>query len=226
MDYGKRKSYHDNDYNDDYEWGEEKSNPYKEIYKRRKLLDTSINHPLIYTVNNEVHFTAGVDKDTIEEVIKQISMIISQNKKKYEGTNDTLDITYIVDSPGGSVVSILKFVDFIYTAKKKYPFVRFISVITGLVASAGTIMCVIADKRLMMPHAHAMIHELSAGNSGKYTHLLSHNDFLKQLHEDLVDIYLKGRCKKTKEELERLLKDETWYNSTDYMKAGFVDEIM
>ena len=64
--YRKRRSSCDEDLNED------KPNPYREIYKRRKLIDTSINHPLIYTVNNEVHFTAGVDKDTIEEVIKQI----------------------------------------------------------------------------------------------------------------------------------------------------------
>ena len=62
---------------DEYNHGEEKTNPYREIYKRRKLIDTSINHPLIYTVNNEVHFTAGVDKDSIEEVIKVIPSFTS-----------------------------------------------------------------------------------------------------------------------------------------------------
>ena len=217
----KRKSSYDEDNE-----GEEKTNPYREIYKRRKLIDTSINHPLIYTVNNEVHFTAGVDKDSIEEVIKQISMIISSNKKKYENTTDTLNITYIVDSPGGSVLSILKFVDFIYTAKKKFPFVRFTSVITGLVASAGTIMCVIADKRVMMPHGYAMIHELSSGNSGKYTHIVSHSKFLDQLHNCLADIYMNNKFNGSRKELELLLKDESWYNATDYKNIGLVDEIL
>jgi len=205
---------------------EDTTNPYREIYKRRKLIDTSINHPLIYCVNNEVHFTAGVDKDTIEEVIKQISMIISTNKKKYENTNDILEITYIVDSPGGSVLSILKFVDFIYTAKKKYPFVKFTSIITGLVASAGTIMCVIADKRLMMPHGYAMIHELSSGNSGKYTHIVSHSKFLDQLHNCLADIYMNNKFNGSRKDLELLLKDESWYNATDYKNIGLVDEIL
>jgi ATP-dependent protease ClpP protease subunit len=205
---------------------QETPNPYREIYKRRKLIDTSINHPLIYTVNNEIHFTAGIDKDTIEEIIKQISMIISANKKKYENTDDILNITYIVDSPGGSVLSILKFVDFIYTVKKKYSFIHFTSIITGLVASAGTIMCVIADKRLMMPHGYAMIHELSSGNSGKYTHIVSHNKFLEQLHNCLADIYMNNNFSGTRKELEILLKDESWYNATDYKNIGLIDEIL
>ena len=191
--------------------------------KRQKLF--KMPDKMIYNINTEIHFTEDINKESIESIIKMITKIINKNDQKYRGGNNKLKITYIVDSPGGSVTAILKFVDFISLAKKKYPYVEFTSIITGLVASAGTIMCVVADHRYMTPYAHAMIHELSSGTQGKFTHMMSYGTFLTDLHNNLVDIYLR-KCKKTKDELEDLLKKETWYSAKDYLEAGFVDKII
>lgn len=194
----------------------------------------------IYTIGNELHFTAHIDDDTIELAIKKISSIINKNKSKLiefsddvntelEYETDKFTITYIVDSPGGSVTSILKFVDFIRMIKSKYKNIEFISIVTGLVASAGTIMCVVADKRKMTKYAHAMIHELSGGTGGgvKYTHIKSHAKFVTDLHNALVDIYMSSLQKDDsyKQKLEKMLTDESWFNSDEYLKNGFVHEI-
>ena len=93
-----------------------------------------------------------------------------------------------------------------------------------MVASAGTIMCIVADKRLITKHATAMIHELSSGRSGKFTHLMSYSKHLTDVHNILLNIYLEG-SPNTKEELERILNTETWYNAQEYLDSGFVDEI-
>ena len=183
---------------------------------------------MIYAVGNEIHFTAEINKDTIEKVIKQITKIIEKNSEKYSGKyrsgDEKLTIAYIVDSPGGCVSSVLKFVDFINMVKEKHPYVEFISVITGLVASAGTIMCIVADKRLMTKNAYAMIHELSSGRNGKYTHLMSYSEYLCGLHNTLLNIYLSG-SPKSKEDLEKILNTESWFNAEQYLANGFVDEI-
>ncbi len=178
----------------------------------------------IYTIGNDIYFTAGVNKHTIQEIIRQMTQLIHDHKKKSNGDPDKLTITYIVDSPGGSVTSILKFVDFLSLSKLKYPFVEFVSVISGLVASAGTIMAIAADKRYMTKNAHAMIHELSSGNSCKYTEFKSYIKFLDQLHDKLTNIYIE-KTKKSREEIEGLLKNETWFGAEEYKKNGFIDEI-
>ena len=134
--------------------------------KKQKL---SIDDNLIYSIGKEIHFTAGVDNFTIEKLIKLITKIIHEHEEKYK-MKKKLNITIIIDSPGGSVHAVLKFVDFIKLVKNKYPHISFTSIATGIVDSAGTIMCVVADKRLITTHAHAMINELSSGNMGKYTH--------------------------------------------------------
>ncbi len=199
-------------------WGEEAEYVKQKNSKKRKRVEVDSNN-LIYAVGNEIHFTAGIDTLSIELIIKEITTIIHNHD-----SNEKLTITYIVDSPGGCVTSVLKFVDFIRMAKTKYPCVEFVSVITGLVASAGTIMCIVADKRYMTKNSHAMIHELSAGKMGKYTHLVSHTEFLTKLHDILLDIYLE-RSNKKKEDLVELLKNETWFNAKQYKQFGFVDDL-
>lgn len=180
---------------------------------------------MIYRVGTRIHFTEGINNRTIEMLIRHITKIINENKKKYEDTTDKLKITYIVDSPGGSVSAVLKFVDFIGLVRKKYSYVEFTSIITGTVASAGTTMSCIADKRYMTKSACAMIHELSSGNSGMFSHLISYSKHLSNLHEILCDIYLE-RCKLSKDELEKLLMSETWFTAKEYLALGFIDEIV
>jgi ATP-dependent protease ClpP protease subunit len=198
--------------------------------KKRKLNETeskrsffNSDNKMIYAVGTELHFTESISDETIEDVIRKITKIIQKNKDNHS-SDDKLKISYIVDSPGGSCTAILKFVDFINLVKTKYPCVEFQSIITGLVASAGTIMCMVADKRLMTRNSHAMIHELSSGNSGKYTHLMSYTKFLESLHAKLVNIYVE-KTSKSKEEIEELLNTETWFDADSYLSYGFVDEI-
>lgn len=178
----------------------------------------------VYTIGNEIHFTAEINKVTIQKLIRQMSSLIHKHKKKSVGKPEKLSIVYVVDSRGGSVTSVLKFVDFVSLMKSKFKWVEFVSIISGLVASAGTIMSIVADKRYMTKHSHAMIHELSSDNSGKYAEMRSYMLFLNKLHDCLMSIYLE-KCNKTKNELEVLLRAETWFSAEEYLEHGFVDEL-
>ena len=177
----------------------------------------------IYSVGNEIHFSSPITTESIQKIIKEMQKLIHKHFKNSPNTNMTL--SYTVDSPGGSVLSIFKFVDFIHSAKKKYPKLKFVSIITGLAASAGTIMALVADERMMTENAYAMIHELASGNSGKYTFLSSHMTFLVQLHDRLVKFYV-DVTGKGKDEIENLMKNETWFSAEQYREIGFINKIV
>ena len=181
---------------------------------------------MIYSIGKEIHFTAGVNGETIEKIINLITKIIHKHetKHKHEKNRKPLTITYIVDSPGGCCTSVLKFVDFIKLVKVKHPHIKFVSIATGLIASAGTIMCVVADLRLITKHAHAMIHELSAGRAGKYTQLMSYSRHLYNIHKVLLEIYMEV-ASVSREEMEKLLTVESWYDAEGYIKIGLVDGV-
>jgi ATP-dependent protease ClpP protease subunit len=179
--------------------------------------------PLIYTVGKEVHFSTDVNKMSIEIFIRQISDLIEKFYKDNDD-NEKMTITYIVDSPGGSVHSCFKFIDFVGLSKKKYPNLEFVSIISGIAASAGSVMSVIADKRYITKYAYAMIHEISSGVHGRYTQMESYMDNLKDVHKTLTEIYYE-RCKLSLEQLEIKLKTDKWYTSEQYLADGFVDAI-
>jgi ATP-dependent protease ClpP protease subunit len=204
-----KRKYIDDNNNDDYE--------YVNVVKKPKF---EIDDSLIYAIGKEVHFTSS-----IKRVIKLITKIIFEHENKHKNEKKKLNITIVVDSNGGSCTSILKFVDFLKMCKKKHPNVIFISVATGQIASAATIMCVACDKRLMSKNAFSMVHELSSGNSGKYTQLQSYCLHLSTLHNTLLDIYMTV-AKVSREEMEKLLNTETWYDAEGYKALGLVDEII
>jgi ATP-dependent protease ClpP protease subunit len=219
---------------------------------KRRRLDTITDKSHFYndyddkiyvTGGTEVHFTANVNDDTIEKLKRLMSEIIDKNQNNLitresqkdetpEEECEKFTITYIVNSPGGRVSSVMGFVDYIRMVKKKYSNVEFVSIATGLIASAGTIMCIVADKRKMTKNAFAMIHELSSSSGyNNYTRLKTHSEFITKLHTALVNIYLEGigkdpNNKKHVEELEYKLLIETWLTAQEYQSMGFVDDIM
>ena len=191
--------------------------------KKRSVHDIISNNPMIYSINNEIHFTTGVNQESIENLIKEISTVISSAKDK----TSKLEITYVIDTPGGCVYSALKFIDFIDSIRRKHPRITFRSVVTGLVASAGTIMAIVADKKYITKYGFAMIHELQTGHRGYYTHLMSRNENIIDTHDLLVKIYLENMTTVVeKSELEAIMQKETWYNAQKYVDAGFVDGIL
>ena len=220
----------------DIHWGiKSESHTYEASNKRRKINNGEpsnkkkklfeMDDERIYSVGTQVHFTAEINQDTIETLIKEITKVVNENLPKFGSKKEEkITIQYIVDSPGGSVTSVLKFVDFLRLVKERHPHIEFHSIITGLSASAGTIMCAVADKRFMTKHAFAMIHELSSGNMGSYTKLMSYTDFINKMHNALVDIYL-DKCTQGKEALENLLQKESWFTASQYLELGFIDEI-
>lgn len=194
--------------------------------------------------DNEIHFNAHVDGETISRIKKLISIIIEDNNDnlvKFDKNgsvqagreNDPhVVITYIVNSEGGSVHDVLDFVDYINFLRCTFSNIRFTSIITGMVASAGTIMCVIADKRQMTRFAFAMIHELSSGVARtNYTRIMTHAEFIQNVHNVLMTIYLESRGIADNDhdkikELENLLIKETWMDPQQYKNYGFIDEII
>lgn len=193
--------------------------------KKRKIIMIDNNNKSIYTIGTEIHFTDSINKRTIETLIRSVTKLINKHHKEYEGGTEKLKITIVVDSPGGCVTSVLKWVDFVARIKSKYPYVEFVSIATGMSASASTILCVSCDRRLSTRYANHMIHQLRSGTSGKYTELMSYGKHLSDLHEILLDIYME-RCKVTRKELEEFLKDESWMTSKEYLKLGLIDEII
>lgn len=214
------------------------------------------NDRIYIVADKEIHFTIKVDDNSIERLKRLISRILTKHKRELVLRDDSTDgsdsgddsddsdsdrdgveekkftIRYVVHSPGGSVASVFSLIDYMRNAKKKYSNLMFESVLTGFTASAGTIMCVVADRKKMTENAFAMIHELSGGSGHvNYTKIESHYEFSKKLHKKIVHTYLKYTGKdpsneKHIEKIEKILPKDKWFSAEEYKAMGFVDEIV
>lgn len=194
--------------------------------------------------DREIHFNAHVDGETMSRIKKLISQIVDDNKDKLvkfekdgsvpsnRAKDPPVEITYIVNSPGGSVHDVLDFVDYVNLLRCTFSNIKFTSIVSGLVASAGTTMCVIADKKKMTRFAFSMVHELSSGYArSNSTKILKYAEFIQNVHDVLVTIYQEGRGidindVEKKREIEKMMLDETWMSAEEYKKHGFIDEII
>jgi ATP-dependent protease ClpP protease subunit len=184
----------------------------------------------IQSCGTEVHFNTPVTDGTINTLIGQINRIIVDANKKSSDlyTSDeptTVDVKLFISSPGGYLDPLFRFVDYINCIRKDGKLGKLVTIITGCSASAATLMAMIGDERYITEYATAMIHELSSGMQGQYTHLKSYGKHLESVHEKIIDIYCNNMKNPDRENVERFLLNETWFTSGEYLDAGFVDGI-
>ena len=120
-------------------------------------------------------------------------------------------IKVYINSPGGSVFGGYALIQAIldYEADTH---------IVGLAASMGGIIAQFGKKRTMNDFAVGMIHMPSS--KGK-----SNDKLLNMVADQLLNI-LEARCKKPRAELEQLMKDETFFDASEMLAMGFVDEVI
>ena len=182
----------------------------------------------VYNEGNEIHFSTSVTKASIDELIKLIYNVIWCYQKKATGyvkpEDSKIQIILHIDSPGGSVSALLKFVDFCSIIKEKNN-VELITIGSGLVTSAATIMCLMGDKRLLTKNCTFMIHELSTGHSSQFTRFKTYMKHIQDLNDTLSELYL-DNSNMSSEEVETLLRKETWLTAEEALEYELVDEIV
>jgi len=129
-------------------------------------------------------------------------------------------VEVLINSGGGSVFAGSE----IYTMLKDYPG-EVVGKITGLAASAASVIAMGVDRLLISPTGQIMIHNSSTYSEGdRHTH--SHQaDMLLSVDEAITNAY-SLKTGKSKEELLGLMDKETWLNAQKAVELGFADEIM
>jgi len=125
-----------------------------------------------------------------------------------------------INSPGGDVNAASE----IYTALKEYAG-KTSCKITGIAASAASIIAMGVKNIKISPVATLMIHKASVvarGNSDSLGHVI---DVLDVFDEAISNAYAL-KTGMSKEKILELMKKETYFNAQQALKLGFVDEIM
>ena len=153
-----------------------------------------------------VMLTGEVNDQTANLVCAQLLFLESQNSAE--------DISFYINSPGGSVTAGLSIYDTMQFIKSPVS-----TIVMGQAASMGSFLAMAGEpgKRFVLPHSRTMIHRVSSGTPGtrgsvhvqelEFEDARRHFEESKRLNEMLTELYVKhNTAGKTYEELFELMK--------------------
>ncbi len=129
-------------------------------------------------------------------------------------------ITVSINSPGGDTIAASQ----IYTMLKDYP--GHVTVkITGIAASAASVVAMAGCKVCMSPTAMMMIHNPYTCAIGDSEEMRKAGQLLDEVKEGIINAYaIKTGLSRTK--ISHMMDDETWMNPVKAKELGFCDEIL
>lgn len=170
-------------------------------------------------------YISNIDKPKKEATIRLFGMIgreVDGNlfARELASLDDQADIINLhINSIGGDVVQGYSVVSVMLSMK------AFVNVyVVGIAASMAAVIAVCGDKMHMYDYSKLMIHDpyFSGLNTEKLSEKQSKS--LNSVTDSLRTIL--SRKGKQKEEIARLMKDETWFSAEEAKTAGLCDDIV
>lgn len=129
-------------------------------------------------------------------------------------------ITLSINSPGGDTIAASQ----IYTMLMEYPSDVTVK-ITGIAASAASVIAMAGTKVTMSPTSMMMVHNPFTVAMGDSAEMRRASQLLDEVKESIINAYeLKTGMSRTR--LSHMMNDETWMNAVKAKELGFCDEIL
>lgn len=153
----------------------------------------------------------GIPAVSPKRIMQQIERATASHEK---------ELIVNINSSGGSVYAASE----IYSHIKKFAGDS-VSEITGVCASAASIIMTATKRTVIAPVGAVMIHNASVIAQGDYREMEAMKQLLLQTNQAIMQTYV-AKTGKTEEELTQMMNAETWMNAQQALEHGFVDEIM
>lgn len=166
-------------------------------------------------LKERVIFLVGpVNDQTANLVVAQLLFLESENPDK--------DISFYINSPGGSVTAGMAIYDTMQFIKPDVS-----TLCTGMAASMGAFLLAAGakGKRFTLPNSRVMIHQPSGGASGQASDIEIHaRDILKT--RDQLNRILAGHTGQTVEKIERDTERDYFMFADEAKEYGVVDQVI
>ncbi len=182
--------------------------------KSSKKVNDKIDQALLE--KRRIFLSDAVDSDTAKEIIRKIWYLdhIAPGKP----------ILFVINSPGGSVDS-----GFAIWDQFKMISSPVITLVTGLAASMGSLLSLVATKgmRLATENARIMIHQPLIGGviRGQATDLDIQAKEMLKTRAMLVEIYAQSTGKEAAA-IEKAINRDNWMTAQEAQKFGLLDKIV
>ncbi|MCH9621303.1 MAG: ATP-dependent Clp protease proteolytic subunit 1 [Chlamydiia bacterium] len=182
--------------------------------KEMSSIEAKIDEMLIN--ERKIFLSSQVDEKSAKDIIRKIWYL--------EHTNPGKPILFIINSPGGSVDAGFAIWDQIKMITSPV-----YTMVTGLAASMGSILSLVAGKgkRFATKNSRIMIHQPLIGGviQGQATDLEIQAKEIIKTREALIDIYMYETGKERKQ-IEKALDRDTWMSAEEALEFGLLDGIV
>lgn len=157
----------------------------------------------------------------VGEVNDQVANLVVAQLLFLESENPDKDISFYINSPGGSVTAGLAIYDTMQFVKPEIS-----TLCMGMAASMGSflLMAGAKGKRFALPNSKVMIHQPSGGTSGQATDIEIHaREIIKTRHQ-LNKIY-SDRTGQPIEKIELDMERDRYLSADEAQAYGLVDRV-
>ncbi len=161
-----------------------------------------------------VFLGSGVDDTVSNLVIAQLLFLEAEDTEK--------DITFYINSPGGSVTAGMAIYD-----TMQYVKCDIATLCMGQAASMGALLLSAGTegKRYALPHSRIMIHQPMGGFQGQATDIDIHAREILRMREDLNQI-LAHHTKKSIEQIAKDTERDNFMNPEEAKAYGIIDKVL
>lgn len=141
-----------------------------------------------------------------------------------EADNPEKPISLYINSPGGSVSAGMAIYD-----TMNYIRCPVTTICMGMAASMGSLLLCGGSpgNRFILPHSRVMIHQPSAGYSGKADDIANYAKEILRVRDQLNKIYQRHLTKeRSMEEIEKVMERDYWMDAKEALDFGIVDRIL
>jgi len=182
--------------------------------KHSKFVNDKIDLALLE--KRRIFLSDGVDSDSAKDLIRKLWYLDTVAPGK--------PILFVINSPGGSVDSGFAIWDQINMISSPV-----VTLVTGLAASMGSLLSLVAPKgkRLATANARIMIHQPLIGGviRGQATDLEIQAKEMLKTRSMIVSIYSSATGKETKV-IEKAIDRDNWMTAQEAKDFGLVDSIV
>ena len=205
-----------------------------DITEMAKPKEKAKEHSNIKRVENMIYFSDRITYDSAHHLnilLKQCELDILDDLKDAEDYAkksktkhavilvEPKPIVLVLTTHGGLVHAAFSIVDTIQSLR-----VPVNTVVSGYVASAGTLISLAGSKRFITPNSFMMIHEIRSGFWGRYSDTRVEYENITKLMEHVVKYYL-DKTRIPKEKLTEMLRTDNDLNATECLELGLVHKI-
>ncbi|HEY3467799.1 MAG TPA: ATP-dependent Clp protease proteolytic subunit [Amycolatopsis sp.] len=174
--------------------------------------DDSVYHQLLR--DRIVFLGTEVNDEVANRIVAQLLLLAADDPDR--------DITFYINSPGGSVTAGMAIYDTMQLVKPDVATygLGFVASMGQFLLSSGT-----PGKRYLLPNTRIVMHQPSAGISGAATDIAIQAEVFGKMKRRIAEI----TARQTGQPVERITADadrDRWFDADEALTYGFVDHIV